>query len=194
MSANECDQCLQAFKGKKKGVTANSVNADAKWNTVAGDLFSALPSEGFGKEAGDFAIGQLVQVGDRTQIASPKALLTPRLRSSRAGRALRWQPSQYASAHHGARSSPQVARSDGSWTYGKIMDYDPSGDVYSVMTKRGLKRGPGLLLMTPLIASLIASLIISQVMTKRGPKYFVEKSDITEDVCINPGNGGCAQQ
>jgi hypothetical protein len=48
--------------------------------------------------------------------------------------------------------------------------------------------------MTPLIASLIASLIISQVMTKRGPKYFVEKSDITEDVCINPGNGGCAQQ
>jgi hypothetical protein len=74
------------------------------------------------------------------------------------------------------------------------MDYDPSGDVYSVMTKRGLKRGPGLLLMTPLIASLIASLIISQVMTKRGPKYFVEKSDITEDVCINPGNGGCAQQ
>ncbi len=88
MSANECDQCLQAFKGKKKGVTANSVNADAKWNTVAGDLFSALPSEGFGKEAGDFAIGQLVQVGYRTQIASPKALLTPRLRSSRAGRAL----------------------------------------------------------------------------------------------------------
>ena len=68
MSANECDQCLQAFKGKKTGVTANSVNADAKWNTVAGDLFSALPSEGFGKEAGDFAIGQLVQVGDRTQI------------------------------------------------------------------------------------------------------------------------------
>ena len=194
MSANECDQCLQAFKGKKKGVTANSVNADAKWNTVAGDLFSALPSEGFGKEAGDFAIGQLVQVGDRTQIASPKALLTPRLRSSRAGRALRRQPSQHASAHHGARSSPQVARSDGSWSYGKIMDYDPSGDVYSVMTKRGLKRGPGLLLMTPLIASLIASLIISQVMTKRGPKYFVEKSDITEDVCINPGNGGCAQQ
>jgi len=108
---------IPAFKGKKKGVTANSVNADAKWNTVAGDLFSALPSEGFGKEAGDFAIGQLVQ----------------------------------------------VARSDGSWTYGKIMDYDPSGDVYSVMTKRG-------------------------------PKYFVEKSDITEDVCINPGNGGCAQQ
>ena len=51
-----------------------------------------------------------------------------------------------------------------------------------------------MLLMTPLIASLIASLIISQVMTKRGPKYFVEKSDITEDVCINPGNGGCAQQ
>lgn len=74
------------------------------------------------------------------------------------------QPSpQHASAHHGALTSPQVARNDGTWTYGKIMDYDPSGDVYSVMTKRG-------------------------------PKYFVEKSDITEDVCINPGNGGCAQQ
>ena len=68
MSAVGVRPCLQAFKGKKKGVTANSVNADAKWNTVAGDLFSALPSEGFGKEAGDFAIGQLVQVRDCAQI------------------------------------------------------------------------------------------------------------------------------
>ena len=68
LSAMGVRPCLQAFKGKKKGVTANSVNADAKWNTVAGDLFSALPSEGFGKEAGDFAIGQLVQVGDCAQI------------------------------------------------------------------------------------------------------------------------------
>lgn len=107
---------IPAFKGPRKGVTANSVNADAKWRN-AGDLFSAMPSEGLGKEAGDFEIGQLIQ----------------------------------------------VARNDGTWTYGKIMDYDPSGDVYSVMTRAG-------------------------------PKHFVERSDITDDVCVNPGDGGCAQQ
>jgi len=33
----------------------------------------------------------------------------------------------------------QVTRSDGSWTYGKIMDYDDLGDNYSVMTKAGPK-------------------------------------------------------
>ena len=160
MSAVDVRPCLQAFKGKKKGVTANSVNADAKWNTVAGDLFSALPSEGFGKEAGDFAIGQLVQVRDcaqityrliseiesRLHIGSSRRLgpdyisAHPGDWAARACRALRWQPSpQHASAHHGALTSPQVARNDGTWTYGKIMDYDPSGDVYSVMTKRGPK-------------------------------------------------------
>jgi len=56
-----------------------------------------------------------------------------------------------------------VTRSDGSWTYGKIMDYDPSGDVYSVLTKQG-------------------------------PKHFVERDDITDDVFFNPSDGSCAQQ
>jgi len=107
---------IPSFKGPRKGVTANSVNANARWNS-AGDLFSAIPSEGLGREAGEFLIGQLVQ----------------------------------------------VTRSDGSWSYGKIMDYDPTGDVYTVMTKAG-------------------------------PKYFVERDCITEDVVVNPGDGSCAQQ
>ena len=97
-------------------MTHNSVNADAKWLN-AGDLFSAIPTEGLGREAGDFEIGQIVQ----------------------------------------------VSRSNGKWTYGKIMDYDPSSDVYSVMTKAG-------------------------------PKYFVERGDITDDVVVNPADGTCAQQ
>ena len=33
----------------------------------------------------------------------------------------------------------QVSRSDGSWTYGKIMAYDHGGDTYSVMTRAGAK-------------------------------------------------------
>jgi len=107
---------IPSFKGPRKGVTANSVNADAKW-MHAGDLFSAIPTEGLGREAGEFQVGQVVQ----------------------------------------------VARSNGSWTYGKVMDYDPSGDHYTVMTKNG-------------------------------PKYFVERDDITDDVLINPGDGSCAQQ
>ena len=45
---------------------------------------------------------------------------------------------------------------------GKMMDYDPMGDTYSVMTKAG-------------------------------PKHFVERDDITVEVLENP-SGGCAQQ
>jgi len=33
----------------------------------------------------------------------------------------------------------QVTRSDGSWTYGKVMAYDDLGDTYSVMTRAGAK-------------------------------------------------------
>jgi len=33
----------------------------------------------------------------------------------------------------------QVTRSDGSWTYGKIMEYDDLGDNYSIMTRAGPK-------------------------------------------------------
>jgi hypothetical protein len=33
----------------------------------------------------------------------------------------------------------QVTRTDGSWTYGKVMDYDVNGDTYSVMTRAGPK-------------------------------------------------------
>ena len=107
---------IPEFKGPRKGVTANSVNSDATWRN-AGDLFSAIPSEGLGREAGEFYIGQVCQ----------------------------------------------VQRSNGTWTYGKIMDYDPSGDNYTVMTKAG-------------------------------PKYMVERDDITDDVYINPSDGSCAQQ
>jgi len=32
-----------------------------------------------------------------------------------------------------------VTRSDGTWTYGKIMAYDDLGDTYSVMTRAGAK-------------------------------------------------------
>ena len=56
-------------------------------------MFEMNPSEGFGRQAGDFTIGQLVQ----------------------------------------------VARSNGGWTYGKIMDYDDLGDTYSIMTRAGPK-------------------------------------------------------
>ena len=69
-----------------------ALNSEAEW-APASNLFAMGPSEGFGREAGDFHVGQLVQ----------------------------------------------VTRSDGSWTYGKVMDYDPSGDTYSVMTKQGAK-------------------------------------------------------
>ena len=56
----------------------------------------------------------------------------------------------------------QVTRSDGSWTYGKVISYDEGGDNYSVMTKAG-------------------------------PKHFVERDDITAETLVNP-HGGCAQQ
>ena len=80
------------------------------------DLFDMMPDAGYGRAAGDFQIGQLVQ----------------------------------------------TLRSNGKYTYGKIMDYDPSGDHYTVMTKAG-------------------------------PKYFVEKDDITPEVVWNP-QGGFARQ
>jgi len=106
---------IPAYRGPMKGVTANSVNAHAKW-APATNLFDMGPDQGYGRAAGDFKVGQLVQ----------------------------------------------VLRSNGSWTYAKMMDYDPLGDVYSVMTKAG-------------------------------PKYFVERDDITLEVVENP-SGGCAHQ
>ena len=79
--------------GPNATANPNSVaGKNADWQP-AGSLFAMGPSEGFGREAGDFHIGQLVQ----------------------------------------------VSRSDGSWTYGKIMDYDPTADTYSVMTRAGPK-------------------------------------------------------
>ena len=57
----------------------------------------------------------------------------------------------------------QVTRSDGSWTYGKVMGYDEGGNTYSVMTRAG-------------------------------PKHFVERDDITDDIVVNPSDGSCAQQ
>ena len=57
----------------------------------------------------------------------------------------------------------QVTRSNGEWTYGKIMDYDDLGDMYSVMTRAG-------------------------------PKHFVARDDISDDIVVNPSDGSCAQQ
>lgn len=57
----------------------------------------------------------------------------------------------------------QVTRSDGSWTYGKVQEYDAGGDTYTVHTKMG-------------------------------PKYFVERADLTDDIVTNPSDGSCAQQ
>lgn len=110
---------IPAFRGPLKGVTANSVNAHAKWVSTgpATSLFDMMPDAGYGRKAGDFQVGQLVQ----------------------------------------------VLRSSGTYTYGKVMDYDPSGDSYSIMTKAG-------------------------------PKYFVEKDDIcAEDLIFNP-HGGRARE
>ena len=84
---------IPPFRGALKGVTSNSVNAHAKWEP-ASNLFDMGPDQGYGRAAGDFHIGQLVQ----------------------------------------------VERSNGTWTYAKIMDYDPSGDVYSVSAPR--RRSP----------------------------------------------------
>jgi hypothetical protein len=89
----------------------------AEWNTEAGTLFEMNPSEGAGRQAGDFTIGQLVQ----------------------------------------------VTRSNGQWTYGKVMDYDDMGDTYSVMTRAG-------------------------------PKHFVEREALSDDIVVNPSDGSCAQQ
>ena len=64
------------------------------WAPAAGQsLFAMGPSDGYGSPAGDFHVGQLVQ----------------------------------------------VTRSDGTWTYGKVMEYDSLGDTYSVMTRAGPK-------------------------------------------------------
>jgi len=57
----------------------------------------------------------------------------------------------------------QVTRSDGSWTYGKVQEYDEMADNYTVLTKMG-------------------------------PKYFVERADLTDDIVTNPSDGSCAQQ
>ena len=57
----------------------------------------------------------------------------------------------------------QVTRSDGSWTYGKVQEYDVGGDTYTVLTKMG-------------------------------PKYMVERDELTDDIVTNPSDGSCAQQ
>ena len=81
-------------------------------------LFSMGPPGGFsGEPAGEFVVGQLVQVN----------------------------------------------RTDGSWTYGKVMEYDEGACNYTIMTKAG-------------------------------PKYFVERDTISDDIVVNPSTGECAQQ
>ena len=158
---------IPPFRGPMKGVTANSVNAHAKWTEGARSLFDMGPDMGYGRAAGDFAIGQLVQ----------------------------------------------VLRSNGSWTYAKMMDYDPSGDTCGA-TRTYSKRT------CPLAATrdfccrmhssssptevVCASEVVPascgsdvgapcalrySVMTKVGPKHFVERDDITVEILSNPSGG-----
>jgi len=52
---------IPPYRGPMKGVTQNSMNAHAKW-VPATSLFDMNPDQGYGRQAGDFQIGQLVQV------------------------------------------------------------------------------------------------------------------------------------
>ena len=52
----------RANKGVRIDGAKQSVGGDATWNTDAGSLFEMNASEGSGRVAGDFHIGQLVQV------------------------------------------------------------------------------------------------------------------------------------
>ena len=61
-----------------------------------------------------------------------------------AGQGMHPRAHALACAHRAAACSRppdaiQVTRSDGSWTYGKIMEYDDLGDNYSIMTRAGPK-------------------------------------------------------
>lgn len=112
--------------------------ASPKWEAEPSVFDGGFVLSGEAAEpCGDFAVGQLVQVG-AIDLFPPKNRITT-IRGF------------------------QVTRSDGSWTYGKVMDYDSGGDTYTIQTKAG-------------------------------PKYFVERADITEDIVTNPSDGSCAQQ
>ena len=78
---------IPSYKGSSSGKSRSTEWAPSQ------SLFSMGPPEGFGNPAGDFHVGQLVQ----------------------------------------------VTRSDGSWTYGKVMDHETEGDTYSIMTRAGPK-------------------------------------------------------
>ena len=114
-SRNYRDMHIPPYRGSNAPAPAASKSSN-EW-APASSLFAMGPAEGFGNPAGDFHVGQLVQ----------------------------------------------VTRSDGSWTYGKIMEYEDMGDTYTIMTRGG-------------------------------PKHFVERADLTDDIVVNPSDGSCAQQ
>ena len=53
---------IRANKGVQIDGKRQTAAGEATWNTEAGTLFEMNPSEGAGRRAGDFHIGQLVQV------------------------------------------------------------------------------------------------------------------------------------
>eukprot|EP00322_Chrysochromulina_rotalis_P011980 CAMPEP_0115846774 /NCGR_PEP_ID=MMETSP0287-20121206/10034_1 /TAXON_ID=412157 /ORGANISM="Chrysochromulina rotalis, Strain UIO044" /LENGTH=232 /DNA_ID=CAMNT_0003300575 /DNA_START=26 /DNA_END=724 /DNA_ORIENTATION=+ len=83
---------IPPYRGAGSSSSLEPSKRTAEW-APSTSLFSMGPPEGFGNPAGDFHVGQLVQ----------------------------------------------VTRSDGSWTYGKIMDHEAEGNTYSVMTRAGAK-------------------------------------------------------
>lgn len=93
-SSSYRDMHIPPYRGGSSKAPASESRAkpSSDW-APASSLFAMGPAEGFGNPAGDFHVGQLVQ----------------------------------------------VTRSDGTWTYGKIMDHEDAGNTYSVMTRAGPK-------------------------------------------------------
>ena len=108
-----------------------------------------------------------------------------------------------------------MTRSDGSWTYGKILEYDSLGDTYTGEGRAEGRRGSARALAfafapagfrarapaTPATPALVTDpslaplpSALGAVQTKVGPKYFVERASITDDIVTNPYDGSCAQQ
>ena len=93
-SSSYRDMHIPPYRGGSSKAPASESRAkpSSDW-APASSLFAMGPAEGFGNPAGEFHVGQLVQ----------------------------------------------VTRSDGSWTYGKIMEHEEMGNTYSVMTRAGPK-------------------------------------------------------
>ena len=95
----------------------------------------------------------------------------------------------------------QVTRSDGSWTYGKIMEFDDLGGTYSVMTRAGAKH------FVERAVRHTARDSIRRLCTCCGAPCWLPSGslpwpdvcvwrwraqDITDDIVVNPSDGSCA--